>query len=94
MEAMCFYYHEHELEHIDFNRYGIVDFFKLPEEPEVDKVYPKGGKIITMYKLNRICGTVIAKNKNKESVSLLTPFGVVNVKFRKEHFALFNKQIS
>ena len=54
MEAMCFYHHEHELEHIDFNRYGIVDFFKLPEEPEVDKVYPKGGKIITMYKLNRI----------------------------------------
>ena len=94
MEAMCFYYHEHELSKVDFNRYGIVDFNELPEEPEVDRIFYKGGKTITLYKLNYICGTCIAKNKNKETISLLTPTGVVTVKFRKEHFALFNKQIS
>ena len=36
----------------------------------------------------------IAKNKTKSTVTLLTTPGVVNVKFRKEHFTLFDKQIS
>ena len=36
----------------------------------------------------------MAKDKNKGSVSLLTTSGVVNVKFRKEYFSLFDKQIS
>lgn len=94
MEAMCYYYHEHELANINFRRYGIVDFNSLSEEPEVDKVFYKGDKPITLFKLNYICGTCIAKNKNKETISLLTPSGVVTVKFRKEHFAMFNKQIS
>ena len=94
MEAMCFYYHEHELANVKFERYGIVNFDELPEEPEIDKQFKKGDKTITLYKLNYICGTCIAKNKNKETISLLTPTGVVTVKFRKEHFALFNKQIS
>ena len=47
-----------------------------------------------MFKLYKICGTCIAKNKAKSTVSLLTTDGVVNVKFRKEYFALFDKQIS
>ena len=36
----------------------------------------------------------IAKDKNKSTISLLTTNGVVNVKFRKEYFAMFDKQIS
>ena len=44
--------------------------------------------------MNKICGTCIAKNKNKSIVSLLTTSGVVSVKFRKEYFTLFDKQIS
>ena len=37
----------------------------------------------------------LAKNKNKAQISLLTTDGtVVNVKFRKEYFSLFDKQIS
>ena len=47
-----------------------------------------------MYKLSKICGTCIAKNKLKHTVTLLTVDGVVDVKFRKEYFALFDKQIS
>ena len=31
---------------------------------------------------------------NKSIVTILTPTGVVNVKFRKEYFTLFDKQIS
>ncbi len=56
--------------------------------------FQKGGKSIHIFKLNRICGTCIAKNKTKGTVTLLTNDGVVDVKFRKEYFSLFDKQIS
>ena len=94
MESLSFYYHEHELANVNFNRYGLSDFFELDENPIVDKVFHKNGRDINIFKLNRICGTCIAKNKNKSTVSLLTPTGVVEVKFRKEYFSLFDKQIS
>ena len=94
MEALCFYYHEHELAHVDSSRYGFVNFMDLPEIPVIDKVYKKNGKEIKIFKLNLICGTCIAKNKVKSTVSLLTTTGVVTVKFRKEYFNLFDKQIS
>lgn len=94
MEVLCFYYHEHELAHVNNDRYGFVDFYKLPEEPVVEKTFTKNGKDIHIFKLNRICGTCIAKNKTKSTVTILTNTGVVNVKFRKEYFTMFDKQIS
>lgn len=93
MEVMCFYYHQHELANLD-SKYGYSDFFELPEEPEVDRVIYKNSIPINLYKLHRIYGTCIAKNKTKSTVSLLTPTGVVTVKFRKEYFSLFDKRIS
>lgn len=94
MEALCFYYHEHELKNVNRARYGISNFFSLPEEPIVEKTFKRGGAEIPIYRLNRICGTCIAKNKTKGTVSLLTPEGVVEVKFRNEYFSMFDKQIS
>ena len=94
MEALCFYYHEHELAHLNQYRYGFADFNKLPEDPVIDRTFTKGGKEIKIFKLDKICGTCIAKNKVKSTVTLLTTTGVVNVKFRKEYFSLFDKQIS
>ena len=94
MEVLCFYYHEHELAHINNDRYGFVDFYSLPEDPVIEKTFTKGGKDVHIFKLNHICGTCIAKNKNKSTVTILTTTGVVNVKFRKEYFSLFDKQIS
>ena len=94
MEALCFYYHDHELKNVDKNRYGFSNFFELPEDPIVDKVIVRGGREINIFKLHKICGTCIAKNKTKSTVSLLTTDGVVNVKFRKEYFTMFDKQIS
>ena len=35
MDSLGFYYHEHELARIKREVYGIDNFFKLPEEPEV-----------------------------------------------------------
>lgn len=94
MQALCFYYHEHELSHVDTQRYGFVDFDKLPQEPIIERTFTKGAKQINIFKLNKICGTCIAKNKTKSTVTILTTSGVVNVKFRKEYFSLFDKQIS
>lgn len=94
MEALCFYYHDHELAHLNQYRYGFADFNKLPEDPVIDRTFTKGGKEIKIFKLDKICGTCIAKNKVKSTVTLLTTTGVVNVKFRKEYFSLFDKQIS
>ena len=94
MEALCFYYHDHELEGANYSKYGISDFFSLPEEPLVERSFIKGGKTINLFKLTKICGTCIAKDKNKSTVTLLTPEGVVNIKFHKSLFALYDKQIS
>ena len=94
MEALCFYYHDHELKNINFGRYGISNYFTLPEEPVVDRSFVKSGKTINLFKLTKICGTCIAKDKAKSTVTLLTPEGVVTVKFNKQYFAMFDKQIS
>ena len=94
MEALCFYYHEHELANVNQARYGFKNFSSLSPNPVVENVFRRGGKEIKMFKLTKICGTCIAKNKNKSSVSLLTADGVVNVKFRRDYFAMFDKQIS
>ena len=94
MEALCFYYNEHELANVDVNKYGISDFFELPSQPEVDYFFKRNGKDIPIYKTHKIIGTVISKNDARSSVTLLTTTGVVNVKFTKEYFAMFGRQIS
>lgn len=94
MEVLCFYYHEHELAHINQFMYGFSDFNRLSPFPVVDYTFQKNGRDINIFKLDRICGTCIAKNKIKSTVTLLTTTGVVNVKFRKEAFAFYDRQIS
>ena len=94
MESLCFYYHKHELADIDIDKYGIVDFNTLSPEPDVDYFFKRGGAQLPVYKLRKIIGTVIAKNDNKSTVTLLTTSGVVNVKFTREYYAMFKRQIS
>ena len=94
MESLCFYHHPHELAHLNENKYGFSNFFELNEEPEVDRSFVRGGKTINIFKLHKICGTCIAKDKTKGTVTLLTTTGVVTVKFRKDYFSMFDKQIS
>lgn len=94
METLCFYYHEHELANVNFTKYGIQDFNKLSEIPEVERTFFKGGREIPIFKLTKIAGTCIAKDKQKGLATILTTSGVVDVKFSKEYFSLFDKQIS
>ena len=94
MESLCFYYHEHELADIDKHKYGIVNFSTLSYEPEVDYFFKRAGRDIPIFKLYKIAGTIISKNNTKASVAVLTTEGVVNVKFTKEYYAMYNRQIS
>lgn len=94
MDSISFYYHEHELANVDEEEYDICDFTELPEDPEVDKIIFMNGREIPLFKLHRIAGTVLDKNKTKNSITLLTNYGVVNVKIYQAQFAKYDKQIS
>ena len=95
MSSVCFYHSEHELAHVKNSQYGIQNFSELPTEPEVSSYFNRKGSKIPIYKLTKIIGTCINSNKTKGSISLLTTEGeVIDVKFRPEYFALFNKQTS
>ena len=94
MSALCFYYGNHELKDIDIQKYGIVDFNSLDSKPVIAKTFTRNGKQIPIYKIFKIAGTVISKNDTRNSINLLTTTGIVNVKFTKDYFALFNRQIS
>ena len=94
MDSIGFYYHEHELARADEAVYKICDFNKLPTEPEIDRIVFINGKEVPMFKLHCLAGTVIDKNKNKNSITLLTKYGVVNVKIYQAQYAKFDKQIS
>ena len=92
MESLSFYYHEHEL---DFCKNQYDNFFELPEDPVIiDSFIAKTGKQINTYRLYTIAGTVINKDKGHNTITLLTPQGVVNVKIYKNQFAQYNKQLS
>lgn len=93
MESLSYYYHEHELAHVNKNLYNIVNFFELSESPAISDFYIFRGREKPRFKLYRICGTVIDKNKDKHIVSLLTLDGVVEVKFYKGQFGFYDKQI-
>ena len=92
MDSISFYSHEHELAlaAADYD-----DFFTLSEEPEIDYSFPgSNGQEVKIYKLHKIIGTVIDKDKMHNIITLLTPTGVVLVKIYKNQFALYDKQLS
>ena len=93
MDSVSFYSHEHELAAADLELYGIEDYFELPERPVVERVIPIKGKQVPIFKLSRIAGTVLARDKAKKTVTILTPTGVVSVKVYGA-FEAYDRQIS
>lgn len=91
MDAMSFYYHEHELAHVDPAVYHLTPWTELPPEPVV-MGYSKGNS--PQYQLFTIVGTVLDKNSTRHMVTLLTPDGVATIKFYGAMFADYDKQIS
>ena len=93
MDSVSFYYHEHELAHSDLSLYAIDDFFELSPQAEVERVVPIKGKQIPMFRLHRIAGVVLDRDKAKKTVTLLTTTGVVMVKIYGA-FEAYDRQIS
>ena len=98
MEALCYYDSEHELEHVDEKQYGIVNFNKLPEEPNVYDWYTRKindeWKQMPKYQIVRIAGTVLHADNPHHTVTLLTKYGPVLCKLNKGHYAFYSKRIS
>ncbi|MDM0659980.1 PHP domain-containing protein [Clostridium perfringens] len=94
MDSMNFYYSEHELANVDTETYGISNFTELPEEARIVGFTYHNGMKYPKFELTRIVGTVLDRDKNKHSVALLTPTGVVTVKFYSGQFTFYDKQIS
>lgn len=106
MDSLSIYNEPHELISIDNYQYGIVDFFTESEKPLVYDYYTrtvkqfvdgeehKVAKKFPKYRIIRLAGTVLDKNKDKHMVTLLTTTGVVTAKFNKGAFLYYDKQIS
>lgn len=104
MDSLSFYYTAHALAHINASDYGVTQFSDIPEDPVVIGSNTKKVRNLATgeiketvwdkFELYRICGTVLDKNKNKHSITLLTTDGVVTVKFYAGAFTNYDKQIS
>lgn len=94
MDSISFYSHEHELAGVDLQKCGFDDFNELPDEPEIDKVIYIKGKQVPLFKISRICGTVLDRDKNKKIITLLTTSGVVTVRLFGDIFTHYDRQIS
>lgn len=94
MDSISYYYHEHELSEINDKENGLSNFFELKEEPVIDRILPIKGKKIPLFKIYRIAGTILDKDKNKNTITLLTKEGVVTVKIFGQVFSYYDKQLS
>lgn len=94
MDSISFYSHKHELSDADLYEREVVEFNSLPENPLIDRIIPIKGKHIPMFKISRIAGTILDKDKAKKTVTLLTTDGVVVVKIFGEVFNHYDRQIS
>ena len=94
MDSISCYIHAHELAGINLRQYECVDFFSLPNEPMIEKFISIKGKQIPLYFLHRIAGTVLDRDKNKKTVTLLTTNGVVTIRIFGAVFSNYDKQIS
>lgn len=94
MDSISHYNHPHELISINNKLNGLSDFEELPNEPIIDRIIYIKGRQIPLYELNRIAGTVLDKDKLKNTVTLLTTTGVVTVKIFGGAFSNYDKQIS
>jgi DNA polymerase-3 subunit alpha len=96
MDSISCYIHNHELKNIKNGFYGLTNYNELPEDPIVNYEFrsKETGQKIPLFKIVRIAGTVLDKDKNKKTVTLLTNDSVVTVKIFGDAFTHYDKQIS
>ena len=95
MDSISCYIHDHELKNLKNGFYGLVNYGDLPEDPVVNYEFKskETGQKIPLFKIYRIAGTVLDKDKNKKMVTLLTNDSVVTVKIFGDAFTHYDRQI-
>ena len=95
MESISFYINRHELEDYPLDQFfNISNFEDMPEEPEiVGWSNGRGGKKWPKLKKYQIAGTVVDNDPNKGIATLITQFGVVQVRVGKGKFQHYHKKI-
>lgn len=93
-ETCSFFAHEHELAKLDIERYDIVPFDELPEEPRfINK--KMGRREWKQYELAQIAAIVIDKNDNNHLLTVLDiNNNVVQCKFDANSYSWYKQQIS
>ena len=81
VETMGFYHSPHELIGVNKSKYNIIPFQQLDEHPDQNQI-------------SALVGTVVDRDNGRHTVTLLTPEGVVDVKFWAEAYAKYNQRIS
>ena len=94
MDSLCFYHGTHELAHVNREKYNLDIFEELPKKPVVSEYTKRGERYIPKFKIYKIIGTVLDRDKNKHTVTILTPTGVTTIKFYKGQYIFYDKQIS
>ena len=92
--SISFYPDEHELAHIDRERYNISLFNELPEEPKfITKSY--GKREWKQFTLAQIACVVIDKNDNHHMLTVLdVGNNVIQCKFNAEVYSFYKAQLS
>lgn len=95
MESISFYINRHELEDYPLDQFfNISNFEDMPEEPEIiGWSNGRGGKKWPKLKKYQIAGTVVDNDPNKGIATLITQFGVVQVRVGKGRFQNYHKKI-
>ena len=93
MDAISCYIHPHELALINPDDYGWDEFGAIDPVPQIERYIPIKGKMVPIYKLYKIVGTVLDRDKAKKTVTLLTTDGIVTVKIYGV-FQNYDRQIS
>ena len=96
MDSISCYIHDHELKNLKNGFYGFSEYSKLPEDPVVNYEFrsKETGQKIPLFKIVRIAGTVLDKDKNKKTITLLTNDSVVTVKIFGDAYTHYDRQIS
>ena len=93
MESVVFYSDKHELDGVDESLYGVSRYSELPTEPIVIGTRKWRDREINDYQLHTIIGTVVDKNNDKHTFTLVTPHGTVLCKTYGGAYSHYNKQI-
>lgn len=93
-ETCSFFAHEHELAKIDVDRYDIVPFDEIPEEPRFI-IKKMGKREWKQYELYQIAAIVIDKNDSNHLLTVLDiNNNVVQCKFDANSYSWYKQQIS